>query len=196
MSLIWTAPTALRQVQRTTFASSSRTSLQKHTRGLHSSARLLDSPYFTYKIAAAFSGKSNVFDGTKHHFAFDSSTGVGAYIDPTITSRGRKLPSGQDSFFISSVGDSSAAAFAVADGVGGYKDHGVDSADFAHGLTRYMRETAEACSGDQSSNERLDALQLLWQGYSKLCSDRSIKGGGSTACVAIANPDGALNVAK
>lgn len=165
-------------------------------RGFQSSTRSLAGPTFTFKIAAAFSGKSNVFDQGKHHYTFDSSTGNAGYADPGLTSQGRKLPSGQDSFFVTSIGDSSAAAFAVADGVGGYKDSGIDSADFAHGITKYMKETAERQSGNQGTKDKLTPLRLLQEGYNRLCHDESIKGGGSTACVAVADPDGTLSVAK
>ena len=108
-----------------------------------------------------------------------------------------RISSGQDSFFVSSVGRSQSVAFGVADGVGGYQDQGIDSADFAHGLCSNMGKVANNFStGKGSESEKLSPLQLLKSGYSKVCSDKTIVGGGSTACLAVANPDGGLEVAK
>ena len=151
---------------------------------------------FEYKIAVAFSGKANVFDRNKHHFLFDAETGIGAYGEADLAKRGRKIPSGQDSFFVGPVGnyDRKHVAFAVADGVGGYKDSGIDSADFAHGLCRYMRESA--ANHDPAAPLPAKPLKVLQEGYDKVCADEKIEGGGSTACVAVANSQGALDVAK
>lgn len=152
---------------------------------------------FEYKIAVAFSGKTNVFDRNKHFYLFDSETGLGGYGEADLAKRGRKIPSGQDSFFVAPVGDYQAhgyemrnVAFGVADGVGGYKDSGIDSANFAHGICKYMSEAAGESEG------AVKPLDVLQEGYHRVCADKNIEGGGSTACVAVAGPKGALDVAK
>lgn len=167
-----------------------------HVRGLQSSAHDSIGAGFVYKVSAAFTGKGSKFDAHRYHYSFDSESGVGGYVDKKLLDGGKKLPSGQDSFFAGNIGDSSAAAFGVTDGVGGYKDAGIDSADFAHGLCRHMRTYAEEFNNDRGAKKRLDPQQLLQEGYTRLCHDESVKGGGSTACVAVAEPDGTLNVAK
>ena len=151
---------------------------------------------FEYKIAAAFSGKKNVFDQQKHHYLFDAETDLGSYGDADLGKRGRKIPSGQDSFFVGPVGDYSTrtVAFAVADGVGGYKDSGIDSADFAHGICKYMKVAASEHRAQDSTTSK--PLKVLQDGYDKVCSDADIEGGGSTACVAVAHRSGTLDVAK
>lgn len=166
------------------------------SRSFHSTSPSSAPPGFEYKIAAAFSGKGNVFDRNKHFYLFDAETGQGGYGEADLAKRGRKIPSGQDSFFIGPVGDyaTGSVAFAVADGVGGYKDSGIDSADFAHGLCRYMREVAGEKEAEMEKNVK--ALRLLQDGYDRLCSDPKIQGGGSTACVAVATAGGTMDVAK
>ncbi|KAL9055506.1 MAG: hypothetical protein Q9162_003503 [Coniocarpon cinnabarinum] len=167
-----------------------------YLRSFHSSTFSAAPSGFDYKIAAAFSGKANVFDHNKHHFLFDSETGHGSYGEAALAKRGRKIPSGQDSFFAGPIGDYEArsVAFAVADGVGGYKDSGIDSADFAHGICRYMKEAASTRKAEKKTKTK--AVELLQEGYDQLCSDPQIKGGGSTACIGVAKSDGSLDVAN
>lgn len=137
-----------------------------------------------------------MFEQNKHYYLFDSETGFGAYGDADLTKRGRKIPSGQDSFFVGPVGNygEKTVAFAVADGVGGYKDSGIDSADFAHGICRYMKESA--ARHETQGTSAIKPLEILQDGYSNVCSDKNIEGGGSTACVAVVDPSGVLDVAK
>lgn len=47
-----------------------------------------------------------------------------------------------------------------------------------------------------SSEPPLTARQLMQKGYDAICNDRSLRAGGSTACVAIAGADGNLEVAN
>ena len=102
--------------------------------------------------------------------------------------------SGQDAFFISGIGSSTNVAFGVADGVGGWSESGIDSAHFSHGLCKYMTEVA--CGVEQGAEKKLKAGGLLQKGYDAVVADKSIPGGGSTACIAIGSNDGALQVAK
>lgn len=47
-----------------------------------------------------------------------------------------------------------------------------------------------------NSSTRLTARRLMQKGYDAVCDDRSLQGGGSTACVGIAAPDGTFEVAN
>lgn len=151
---------------------------------------------FSYKVAAAYSGKGyRKFNQDEHHFSFDSVTSQrwrGGQPFSSTTPEITRIQSGQDSCFITNVGKTGAVAFGVADGVGGWMDQGIDSADFAHGLCTYMEDTARSHKGDA----RLPAFQLLETGYDRVCRDEYILGGGSTACIAVADPHGTLDVAK
>ena len=191
------------------------------SRRLHaSSLRASSGPAFTYKVAAAFSGKSNVFDKHRHHYRLDSATGSETWADPTPPPKNRRIPSGQDAFFASAVGaptpppragpnrdaegedpqgGARAVALGVADGVGGYADSGIDSAAFSHSLCAYMKDAAAhfpEVSHGAGAGARLRPLELLRRGYERVCRDAGVVGGGSTACVAVAEPDGTLEVAK
>jgi protein phosphatase PTC7 len=145
---------------------------------------------FTYSVAASFIGKDRPFDPSQHVFHFNP------YHRQTLPSSkpSARPDSGHDAFFVSRVNDSGSTAFGLADGVGGWVDSGVDPADFSHGFCGYM---AEAARGYKPRNgERLTARQLMQQGYDAVCRDSSLRAGGSTACVAIADPDGTLDIAN
>lgn len=170
------------------------------TRQYSSSGPGGDRSKFVYKIAAAFSGKGEKFDKDKYHVRYDSTDGTHWKADQPIAAakaRATRHKSGQDAFFVSSVGKTDAVAFGVADGVGGYSDQGIDSAAFSHGLCDYMFDSAATFPERfEAGRSRLPPLALLQEGYNRLCHDESIEGGGSTACIAVAEPDGVLNVAK
>lgn len=107
--------------------------------------------------------------------------------------RSSRPDSGQDAYFVAGVGsDSKTTAFAIADGVGGWSDHGIDPADFSHGLCSYMAETALSWGPE----ERLSPRRLLEIGYEKTIQDPFIKAGGSTACVAVTEGDGRMRIAN
>ena len=82
-----------------------------------------------------------------------------------------------------------------ADGVGGWADKGIDSADFSHGICESMADNAARYDLGQQTT-RLHARDLLESGYQRIIRDRSLRGGGSTACVGIARNEGTLEVAK
>ena len=151
-------------------------------RSLHESA---SSSSITYKLGAAFSAKGRRLNPKEDLFSFNSRK------QSSEPFTGRPA-SGQDAFFVSNVGHGNSIAFGVADGVGGWSDSGIDSADFSHALCRYMIKNAE---GNDQKGE-LAAQNLLSQGYKDVVADTSIQGGGSTACVAVGHPDGLLQVAK
>lgn len=143
-------------------------------------------PRFSFRIGAAFSGKITPFNPEKDFFSFDPATEYDAI-------RTRRQRSGQDAFFVSKIGNGSNVAFGVADGVGGWIESGIDSAHFSRGLCRYMAKVAREF--DDSSN-KIRAEALLQKGYDGTVDDKSIVGGGSTACVAVTSSDGHYEVAK
>ena len=144
---------------------------------------------YTYRVAASFSGKNQ---------RFNPKTDLRSYEIKESSSRKntrqQRPRSGEDAFFIASIGGSSNVAFGVADGVGGWADSGVDPSDFSHGLCEYMSSIAQ--DTNLSTTKRVYAGELLQKGYDSVVRDRSITAGGSTACVAVGGDDGALEVAK
>lgn len=143
-------------------------------------------PSFSFRIGAAFSGKITPFNPAKDFFAFDPATEHYAI-------NTRRQRSGQDAFFVSKVGKGSNVAFGVADGVGGWIDSGIDSAHFSRGLCKYM---AKVAGEFDDSSDKIRAEALLQEGYKGTVDDKSIVGGGSTACVAVTSSDGYIEVAK
>ena len=141
---------------------------------------------FSFRIGAAFSAKNTRFNTKTDTFTFDSA------VEDDNINTGR-LRSGQDAFFITKIAHSSNIAFGVADGVGGWIESGIDSAHFSHGLCKHM---AKAARGLEGSSNKIRARELLQGGYEGVVNDKSIVGGGSTACVAVAGSDGHLEVAK
>ncbi|KAJ3461587.1 hypothetical protein MRS44_010140 [Fusarium solani] len=127
-----------------------------------------DAPRFSYHIASSFIAKDRPYDPSTHIFHFNPYN----RIQPPRNRRPSARPeSGHDAFFVSRINDSGSVAFGVADGVGGW----VDSAE---------------------ADPPLTARKLMQKGYDAICEDRSLRAGGSTACVAIAGADGNLDVAN
>lgn len=146
---------------------------------------------FSYRIAASFCAKNLKFVPSSDAFVYDHPE---RNRDPPYT--GGKS-SGQDAFFAAEYEgpDGAGAAFGVADGVGGWSDSGIDSADFSHGLCRKM--AAAAVLGPQKGLlAHMSPKALLNHAYQQLVEEGKIAGGGSTACLAIATQDGNLTVAK
>ncbi|KAL8712496.1 MAG: hypothetical protein Q9220_003344 [cf. Caloplaca sp. 1 TL-2023] len=141
----------------------------------------------TYRIGAAFSAKHRKFNQKQDIYTFNA-TRQSTEKQPFT---GRPA-SGQDAFFISTVGKGSNTAFGVADGVGGWSDSGIDSADFSHGLCRYLAQSAK----DYEDDQNLGARDLLSRGFEDVVADESIPGGGSTACIAVGQADGTIEVAN
>ncbi|KAJ2905351.1 5-azacytidine resistance protein azr1 [Zalerion maritima] len=149
-------------------------------------------------VAASFVGKDRPFIPSSHVFHFNPYTRIPPAGDRLSDPR---VDSGHDAFFVSRVGGSGAIAIGVADGVGGWVDSGVDPADFSHTFCDYMARTAYLYEspmppdGD-SSGTTLNARYLMQMGYDLVSKDKNIHAGGSTACVAVASPDGSLDVAN
>ena len=147
-------------------------------------------PTFSYRIGASFSAKGRRFDPKKDVFSFDSQA-RDTIEQGVFTGR---PGSGQDAFFVSRVGNSRNVAFGVADGVGGWADQGIDSANFSHGLCLGMAKAA----GETHSLEKKELLPqvILNNAYQEIVREGEIQGGGSTACVATGDEEGNLKVAK
>lgn len=148
-------------------------------------------PSFVYRIGASFSAKGHRFRPKEDTFSFDPAEDNDVYTG--------RPNSGQDAFFVSNAGPADKhgrrrkIAFGVADGVGGWADSGIDSADFSHGLCHAMNYMARDAFTLDTSNDPQD---LLEQAYDEIVREGKIAGGGSTACVAIGDEDGSLSVAK
>ncbi|KAH6969605.1 phosphatase 2C-like domain-containing protein [Fusarium avenaceum] len=150
-----------------------------------------DASRFSYHVASSFIAKDRPYNPSSHVFHFNPYNRIQP---PRNRQPSARPESGHDAFFVSRVNDSGSVAFGVADGVGGWVDSGVDPADFSHGFCDYM---ALAAHEHQTSSEApLTARKLMQKGYDAICNDRSLRAGGSTACVAIAGADGNLEVAN
>ncbi|KAL8810959.1 MAG: hypothetical protein Q9200_002176 [Gallowayella weberi] len=166
------------------FRSPGRSHLNQYpTRSGHSAS----SPSVLYRVGAAFSAKGRRFNTKQDLYSFEPSRQ--SIEKQPFTG---KPASGQDAFFISSVGSSGSAAFGVADGVGGWDSSGIDSAHFSHALCRYLAKNAQGTTEEA----RLGARELLSQGFADVVADKEITGGGSTACVAVGNFTGHVEVAN
>ena len=147
-------------------------------------------PTFSYGIGASFSAKGRRFDPKKDVFTFNAQAQIISGQD-TFTGRPN---SGQDAFFVSRAGKNGNVAFGVADGVGGWSDQGIDSADFSHGLCQEMAKVAR----ETQSPDKKDLWPqfILGNAYQEIVREGQISGGGSTACVATGDEEGNLKVAK
>jgi protein phosphatase PTC7 len=153
-------------------------------------------PHISLHIAASSSGKGHKFKAELSTYNWEPSntSALGLQKGSTLHEKRRSRPeSGQDAYFVARVGkDSNTTAFAIADGVGGWTDHGVDPADFSHGICSHMANI----SLNWDPNTPLSPLQLLDQGYKLTITDPDIVAGGSTACVAVTTPDGRMKIAN
>ncbi|PFH61744.1 hypothetical protein XA68_16364 [Ophiocordyceps unilateralis] len=134
---------------------------------------------FTYHLGAAFVSK----DGNEGHFYH----GGRPQLRDALTRE--QLDSGEDAFFISTIGDAGHHSFGVADGVGGCKSDDVDPADFSRGICDSM---ARFCS----HGKLITPSRLMQMGYDAVCRQKKAQGGSSTACVAVADPSGVVEVAN
>ena len=144
---------------------------------------------FTYSVAASYIAKGRHFRPSVHVFQFNPYHHVQA---PKPQAKALRPESGQDAFFVSRLGaDPSDVALGVADGVGGWSESGVDSADVSHALCTYM-----AAKAHDGKSPPLTARQLMTQGYEAVCHDPKIVAGGTTATVALLKKGGILEVAN
>lgn len=170
-------------------------------RSLHSTSHTWKaSPQFTYHVAASYSAKQDRFNAAQNLFTnppYDPSIAKDTDVRDCKESldKRRRAKSGQDAFFYSQVGNTNTTAFGVADGVGGWVESGLDPADFSHGLCEYMACAARSWPHGWNTTS-LHPRDLLQVAYDEVTEDRSIEGGGSTACLAVAEPNGHVEVAN
>ncbi|KAF3938465.1 hypothetical protein ABW19_dt0203787 [Dactylella cylindrospora] len=148
----------------------------------------LPSRAFQYNISVSYVSKHKKWEPS-NTFNFSPYNRMSFESNWMKRKRGRPK-TGQDAFFVSRVSDTGAVAFGVADGVGGYAESGIDSADFSHTLCEDMAEVA------YNSEVPMRADRLLEAGYVSACSNPNLIGGGSTACIAVAKPDGTMETAN
>jgi protein phosphatase PTC7 len=161
-------------------------------------------PDFSYRITASFSSKKQALDltgNTYFHNGRETYLPLSFEELTALNSAQRfkvRYKSGQDSFFVTNTAE--AVAFGVVDGVGGWADHGIDPAEFAHRLCEYMSHEASAYSNEKQKTELHSAIDvprfLLQSGFEQVMEDETVLAGGSTACIGCATSDGMLHVAK
>lgn len=96
---------------------------------------------------------------------------------------------GEDNYFVAARSSNELYA-GVADGVGGWANHGYDSSAISRELCNSMREIASTSSKD------ILPKQLIDYGYKDVLDNRRVEVGGTTAIVAHFLPNGTLNVAN
>lgn len=82
----------------------------------------------------------------------------------------------------------------VADGVGGWAEHGYDSSAISREICSCMRDFVFTSCGGKSTP--FTPKQLIDWGYTKVKKDEIVKVGGTTAIVAHFAPNGSLSVAN
>ncbi|KAF8292024.1 putative protein phosphatase 2C [Trypanosoma cruzi] len=85
-----------------------------------------------------------------------------------------ELDCGEDSFFVSNT----YKVIGVADGVGGWRDEGVDPALFSNSLMENAKLFAE------THRKELNPEIILQSAFDKVLNDKRVKAGSATACVA------------
>lgn len=152
---------------------------------------------FTYRLAAAASGKRSPPRPSKpgRDYWIYSTTHQPAS-QPYI--RSSKPDSGEDAFFMATVGGSPhSVAFGVADGVGGWQDQGVDPSDFSHGLCGLMAGTAHLHGAEgEESQGKLKPRELMQTAYDAVMGNPRIVAGGCTASLGVLDGQGELEAAK
>ncbi|KAL4944323.1 hypothetical protein BDV06DRAFT_94244 [Aspergillus oleicola] len=178
---------------------------QTQSRAFHSTPNCnSQTPRISYRVAASSSGKSRRFLPSKNAYNFNpelhNALGVAVDTEDPVAKRKRRPDSGEDAFFVSTVGrpgsstsTDNSIAFAVADGVGGWAESRVDPADFSHALCDNMAQTALSWT---EPAEQLRAKHLLQSGYDRVVADDSVRAGGSTASVGIGLNDGRIELAN
>lgn len=172
------------------------------TKSFYSSARASATssssaiPHISLHIAASSSGKGRKFQPEQNTYDYipSNTDGLGLQKGANLQERRKGRPdSGQDAYFVARVGqDSGSTAFAIADGVGGWTERGVDPADFSHGLCSYMAQHALSWSDPKA----LSPKQLLNLGYEGVVEDPEILAGGTTACVGVTDETGRMRIAN
>ncbi|AAZ10250.1 protein phosphatase 2C, putative [Trypanosoma equiperdum] len=90
-----------------------------------------------------------------------------------------ELDCGEDSFFVSNT----YKVIGVADGVGGWRDEGVDASHFANSLMENAKHFSE------THRKELNPEVILQSAFDKVLHDKVVKAGSSTACVVALQKD-------
>ena len=132
---------------------------------------------FTYKTAVAFQPKDR--DDLIYQKLKDSI----------------RSPTGEDNYFVTSnnVHDIFAG---VADGVGGWAEHGYDSSAISRELCKKMDEISTALAENSSKETLLTPKKIIGAAYAKIRDEKVVKVGGTTAIVAHFPSNGKLEVAN
>ncbi|KAL9112000.1 MAG: hypothetical protein Q9227_003620 [Pyrenula ochraceoflavens] len=154
-------------------------------------------PKLSFRLAAASCGKGRKFSRHENTYPFDPSAADPLGLEYGFHLSERRLDrrnSGEDAFFVSKISrDPDRIAFGIADGVGGWRDSGVNPADFSHGLCSQMALAATRWPEDFAN---LAPGKLMHYGYAAVLHDENIGAGGSTACVGCVSADGRLQIAN
>lgn len=132
---------------------------------------------FTYKTAVAFQPK-------------DRDDQIYQKLKDSI-----KSPTGEDNYFATSNNIHDIFA-GVADGVGGWAEHGYDSSAISRELCRKMDEISTALADMSSKEPLLTPKKIIDAAYSKVKDEKVVKVGGTTAIMAHFPSNGKLQVAN
>jgi serine/threonine protein phosphatase PrpC len=141
------------------------------------------------------------------HMLYAASTPVASLLRGVVGS-GRAIPwdsasclsllgqMGQDSFFAVSNASLGCAVMGVADGVGGWRDNGVDSGEISRAIMRAARNLAvrtcseAAASGSEKSTASfmLNPSSLLTLAYLDVKASKTVEAGSTTACIVALTP--------
>lgn len=132
---------------------------------------------FTYKSAVAFQPKDR--DDQMYQKLKDSI----------------RSPTGEDNYFVTSSNVHDIFA-GVADGVGGWAEHGYDSSAISRELCKKMDEISTTLAENSSKEPLLTPKKIIGAAYAKIRDEKVVKVGGTTAIVAHFPPNGKLHVAN
>lgn len=109
-------------------------------------------------------------------------------------------PTGEDNYFVTSNSVSDVYA-GVADGVGGWAEHGYDSSAISRELCKAMDQVSASLATDlskskQDQNVTVTPKKIIDLSYNKIKEEKIVEVGGTTAIVAHFPQDGLLKVAN
>ncbi|CCK68887.1 type 2C protein phosphatase PTC7 KNAG_0B04530 [Huiozyma naganishii CBS 8797] len=102
---------------------------------------------------------------------------------------------GEDNFFVTSNSVSDLWT-GVADGVGGWVEHGYDSSAISRELCKAMGQLASLPSPKGGKDQSLTPKDLIGSAYRKIKDEKTVEVGGTTAIAAHFENNGTLNIAN
>lgn len=144
------------------------------TNGHHYDASSATSQHFTYKSVVAYQPK-------------DRDDAIYQRLKDSMSS-----PTGEDNFFIQSNGPSDLYA-GVADGVGGWAEHGYDSSAISRELCRAMAEFSSTLNPQKSD---VTPKAIIDAAYRQIKTGGVVKVGGTTAIMGHFSQNGTLKIAN